>query len=383
MRFTRVIWLVLGAMLLALVSACGGAPQVVEKVETVEVEKVVTVEVVKEVEKIVTVEVEAEAVPTEEEAMEATEEAMTETSQETGAAAAQKDRGDIRIVVVSHGQASDPFWSVVKNGVDQAAADMGVTVEYQAPQTFDMVAMSQLIDAAVASSPDGLVVSIPDADALGDSITAAIDAGIPVISMNSGSDVAQELGILVHVGQTEYEAGFGGGERMAAAGVTSALCINQEVGNVALDLRCQGFTDAMTEAGATVEIIAVDLADPIDSQQRIDAAITANSPDGILTLGPTGAAPALAALEDAGLIGQIQLATFDLSPEVLEAIRDGNMLFAIDQQQYIQGYLPIVLLTLYNANLNTIANDVLMTGPGFVTQDTAAQVIDLSAAGTR
>ena len=383
MRFTRVIWLVLGAMLLALVSACGGAPQVVEKVETVEVEKVVTVEVVKEVEKIVTVEVEAEAVPTEEEAMEATEEAMTETSQETGAAAAQKDRGDIRIVVVSHGQASDPFWSVVKNGVDQAAADMGVTVEYQAPQTFDMVAMSQLIDAAVASSPDGLVVSIPDADALGDSITAAIDAGIPVISMNSGSDVAQELGILVHVGQTEYEAGFGGGERMAAAGVTSALCINQEVGNVALDLRCQGFTDAMTEAGATVEIIAVDLADPIDSQQRIDAAITANSPDGILTLGPTGAAPALAALEDAGLIGQIQLATFDLSPEVLEAIRDGNMLFAIDQQQYIQGYLPIVLLTLYNTNLNTIANDVLMTGPGFVTQDTAAQVIDLSAAGTR
>jgi simple sugar transport system substrate-binding protein len=132
-----------------------------------------------------------------------------------------------------------------------------------------------------------------------------------------------------------------------------------------------------------VEIIAVDLADPIDSQQRIDAAITTNSPDGILTLGPTGAAPALAALEDAGLIGQIQLATFDLSPEVLEAIRDGNMLFAIDQQQYIQGYLPIVLLTLYNTNLNTIANDVLMTGPGFVTQDTAAQVIDLSAAGTR
>jgi simple sugar transport system substrate-binding protein len=260
---------------------------------------------------------------------------------------------------------------------------MGVTVEYQAPQTFDMVAMSQLIDAAIASEPDGLVVSIPDADALSDSITAAIDAGIPVISMNSGSDVAKDLGILVHVGQTEYEAGLGGGERMAAAGVTSALCIKQEVGNVALDLRCQGFTDAMTEAGGTVEVVAVDLADPIDAQQRIDAAITANNPDGVLTLGPTGAAPALAALEESGLLGEIQLATFDLSPEVLEAVRDGNMLFAIDQQQYIQGYLPIVLLTLYNANLNTIANDVLMTGPGFVTQETAAQVIDLSAAGTR
>ena len=298
-------------------------------------------------------------------------------------AAAQKDREEIRIIVVSHGQASDPFWSVVKNGVDAAASDMRVTVEYQAPQTFDMVAMSQLIDAAVAANPDGLVVSIPDASALSDSISAAVEAGIPVISMNSGSDVAEELGVMVHVGQTEYEAGFGGGERMAAAGVANAICVNQEVGNVALDLRCQGFSDAMAEAGGTVEILAVDLADPIDSQERIAGRLTSGDFDGILTLGPTGAAPALLALEDEGLLGEIALATFDLSPEVLEAIDAGDMLFAIDQQQYLQGYLPIVLLTLFNTNLNTIANDVLQTGPGFVTQDTAAAVIELSAQGTR
>ncbi len=308
------------------------------------------------------------------------QDATAEAMAEEGAA----DMRDIRIVVVSHGQASDPFWSVVKNGVDQAAKDMRVTVEYQAPGTFDMVAMAQLIDAAVATEPDGLVVSIPDADALGDSITAAIDAGIPVISMNSGSDVAKELGILTHVGQTEYEAGFGGGERMAEAGVTNALCVNQEVGNAALDLRCEGFTAAMEEAGGTVEVLAVELADPVDAQEKVVAALTANPDvDGILTLGPTGSAPALAALEAEGLLGEIPLATFDLSPEVLEAVRDGNMLFAIDQQQYIQGYLPIVLLTLYNENLNTIANDVLMTGPGFVTQETAERVIELATAGTR
>lgn len=321
-----------------------------------------------------------------EEAMEATEEATEEAMEATEAATGtvELELRPLRFVVVSHGQASDPFWSVVKNGVDAAATDMRVTVEYQAPSTFDMVAMSQLIDAAVASEPDGLVVSIPDADALGDSITAAIDAGIPVISMNSGSDVAADLGILTHVGQTEYEAGLGGGQRMAEAGATTALCVNQEVGNVALDLRCQGFTDAMTEAGGTVEVLAVDLADPTDSQEKIAAALTANPDvDSILTLGPTGAAPALAALEDEGLLGEILLATFDLSPEVLEAVRDGNMLFAIDQQQYLQGYLPIVLLTLYKENLNTVGSDVLLTGPGFVTADNAAQVIDLSAAGTR
>ena len=376
MSLKKVVWVVLSIMLVAVLAACG-ATATPEQVETVEVEEAQPVEA-EEAE-----EVEVETEPAEEEVAE--EAAPAETEAETAAPAEQGDRSDIRIVVVSHGQASDPFWSVVANGVQQGADDMGVTVEYQAPQTYDMVAMSQLIDAAVATDPDGLVVSIPDASALGDSIRAAVDAGIPVISMNSGSDVAKELGILTHVGQTEYEAGFGGGERMGAAGVTNAICINQEVGNVALDLRCQGFSDALAEStGGTVEVLAVDLADPIDAQQRVSAALTANPDiDGVLALGPTGSAPALAALQEDGLLGEIPLGTFDLSPEVLEAVRDGDMLFAIDQQQYLQGYLPIVLLTLLNTNLNTIANDVVMTGPGFVTQENAAQVIDLAAAGTR
>lgn len=294
------------------------------------------------------------------------------------------DRADISIVVVSHGQASDPFWSVVQNGVAQAGTDMGVEVQYQAPGTFDMVAMAQMIDAAVATNPQGLVVSIPDADALSASIEAAIAAGIPVISMNSGSDVAAELGVLTHVGQTEYEAGKGGGEKMGAAGVTNAICVNQEVGNAALDLRCQGFADGLAESGGTSTVVGVELADPTGAQQRISAALTGDSSiDGVLTLGPTGAAPALAALEDSGLLGTMKIATFDLSPDVLDAIEAGNMLFAIDQQQYLQGYLPVVLLTLYNTNLNTIANPILMTGPGFVTQDTAARVKALAEAGTR
>ena len=298
-----------------------------------------------------------------------------------------QDAGEMRpyrIIVVTHGQASDPFWSVVKRGVDDAARDMRVTVEYQAPGTFDMVAMSQLIDAAVASGPDALVVSIPDPDALGDSIKAAIAAGIPVISINSGSDVAAEFGVLAHIGQTEYEAGYGGGQRMADAGAKNALCVNQEVGNVSLDLRCQGFTDAMAAAGGTVEVLAVDLADPTGSQNRIAAALSADSTiDAVFTLGPTGAAPALLALEEGGMLGKIKVATFDLSPEVLAAVRDGNMLFAIDQQQYIQGYLPIVYLTLNLENLNTPGTLLVPTGPGFVTADTAARVIELSGAGTR
>jgi simple sugar transport system substrate-binding protein len=286
------------------------------------------------------------------------------------------DRSNLRFVVVTHGQASDPYWSVVQNGVNQAAKDMGVQVEYEAPNTFDMVAMSQLIDAAVASHPDGMAISIPDADALGDSIKAGVAAGIPMISLDSGSDVAADLGMLTHVGQTEYEAGLGGGQRMGGAGVTTGLCVNQEVGNVALDDRCRGFTDGLAESGGTVEVLQVNLNNPAEAQARIEAALSSNpNIDGILALGPTGAEPALEALRGTGQL--------DLSPDVLDAIESGDMLFAIDSQQYMQGYLPIVLLTLYATNLNTIANPVLMTGPGFVTKENAAQVIDLAAAGTR
>jgi simple sugar transport system substrate-binding protein len=289
-----------------------------------------------------------------------------------------------RIAVVTHGQASDPFWSVVANGVKAAADDMGVTAEYNAPQTFDMVAMSQLIDAAVASKPDGLIVSIPDADALGPSIQKAVAAGIPVISINSGSDVFADLGVLVHVGQTEEVAGQLAGQRMKEAGVTKAVCINQEVGNVALDLRCKGFNEGL---GFDAEVVPVDLNSPGGITEAVLGKIQSDSAiNGILTLGPTASTPALQALQQANAVGKIKLATFDLSTDVLSAIDQGDMLFAIDQAQYLQGYLAIVFMTQYLAT-GAVAlgspDRVVLTGPQFVTKDNAADVIKFTDQGVR
>lgn len=291
---------------------------------------------------------------------------------------------DLRIVFVTHGQASDPFWNVVQNGARQAGSDVGVRVEYQAPESFDMVAMSQLIDAAVASSPDGLVVSIPDADALSEAVGKAVAAGIPVVSINSGYDVARQLGVMIHVGQTEYEAGYGGGERLADAGVTNVFCVNHEVGNTALDQRCQGVADAVSEAGGTAQIVSVEVGDPTESQQRVQAALSSNPDvDGIIALGPTSALPALQALRSEGQAGDMTFATFDVSPEVLDAIEAGEMLFAIDQQPYLQGYVPVTLLTLRLRNLNTVTNDIIRTGPGFVTPENVERLRELTVEGTR
>ena len=294
-------------------------------------------------------------------------------------------REGVRIVVVSHGQSSDPFWSIVANGIDDAAEELGVAVEYQAPGSFDMVRMSNLIDAAVASRPSALIVSVPDPDALGPSVRAAVAAGIPTISINSGDDAWERLGLLGHIGQTEYEAGAAAGERLAAGGARRVLCVNHEVGNASLDLRCRGLGDALERAGAAMQVLGVNLADPDDAAQRIRGALARDAAvDGLLTLGPGGAAPALAALRESGKLGAVTAATFDLTPEVLAAVRDGQLLFAIDQQPYLQGYLAVVLMAKY---LDTRAmpggGQIIRTGPSFVTRETAADVIALTERGVR
>lgn len=297
---------------------------------------------------------------------------------------AEASQRNLRIVFVTHGQAADPFWSVVQNGARQAAREVGVNVEYQSPDSFDMVVMGQLIDAAVASNPDGLVISMPDPDALGRPVREAIEAGIPVISINSGHEAAREMGVLTHVGQTEYEAGYGGGERMAAAGVTKGLCVNQEVGNAALDRRCQGFADAMEEAGATTELLAVEMGDPTESQQRIQARFSSDPDiDGVMMLGPSMIQPALRALQATANHERVTLATFDLSPEILQGIDDGRIQFAIDQQQYLQGYLPVILMSLHLRNRSSFPDDVTRTGPAFVTEKNVNALQELTEKGLR
>ena len=290
----------------------------------------------------------------------------------------------IRIAVITHGQASDPFWAVVKRGLDDAGLQTGVAVSYRAPDTYDINRMRRMVEEAVADHPDGLVVSLPDAEALAPAIRAAERAGIPVISINSGSDRFKRLGIEAHVGEPEWDAGFAAGRRMAAAGVRRALCVNQETGNAGLDVRCRAFASALRRSGGRVKGLAVNLQDPLQAQRAVAQAVSSGDVDGILTLGPAGAAPALAALRAGGFSARVKLATFDLSTEVLSAIRDHRMLFAVDQQPYLQGYLPIVLLAEQARHgIFPRRGDLIPTGPHFVTAANAASILPLSRRGIR
>src|SRR4029078_7840679 len=195
------------------------------------------------------------------------------TGSGSGTDGALVKRSHLKIEIVTHGEAQDGFWGVVRNGVKAAASQMGVTANYSAPGAErDMPGMVLLIDAAGAKKPTGLVVSLRNPDALGPAIKKAVDAGIPVVSMNSGSDVFKSLGVLVHVGQTEYEAGLGAGPRFKDAGVKNAVCFNQEVGNQALTLRCNGFFMGLTgkEDG---KVLQGSISDPAGMQATSGLAI--------------------------------------------------------------------------------------------------------------
>jgi simple sugar transport system substrate-binding protein len=302
----------------------------------------------------------------------------TGTPEATRAPVQPRPEGSVRIAVVTHGQASSKFWAIVRNGVEAASRTLDVLVDQRSPDVYSVPRMNQLIDEAVASRPDGLVVSIPEAG-VGPAIRRAVEAGIPVVSINSGARLFKRLGVLAHVGQLEDRAGFESGRRFARAGVRRALCVNQQVGNTGLDERCAGLARAMREVGGESHVLAV-VDDAPETPKKIADAVAQRGATGVLC---ANSISGLAAVK--GLAGRnVTIGTFDLGPDVLAAVQSGRIAFAIDQQAYLQGYLPIEMLAQRaRYGLFPAQGDVIATGPHFVTQADAAQAIELSRRSIR
>ncbi|MCV6593177.1 MAG: sugar ABC transporter substrate-binding protein [Silicimonas sp.] len=289
------------------------------------------------------------------------------------AGAAYADGHGERYVMITHTQGTDPFWPVVEKGGRDAAAAVGATLEYNFDVSGDMAAMAALIEAAAASNADGIIVSLPDAAALGPAIKAAVADGIPVVTMNSGLESSKELGALMHVGQPERLAGEAAGGRAKAEGVTNGLCLNQEAFNTALVDRCTGYFDGL---GGDLNMIDVSN-DPAQIETRTAAALQADpSIDGVLAVGPHVCEAAIKAIESVG--ADTHLACFDLSPGVMDMIENGQASFTIDQQQRLQGYMPVIVLHLYNNHAGLLPGNNIASGPGFVDKSNAAAVKELA-----
>jgi simple sugar transport system substrate-binding protein len=276
-----------------------------------------------------------------------------------------------RYVMVTHGEGKDPFWPVVQKGGEDAARAIGADFEYIYNPSADMSDMASSIQAAAATQPDGMVISLPDPDALGPAIKAAVAAGVPVITMNSGLENSAALGALMHVGQPEYLAGQSAGARAASEGASNALCMIQEQYNTALSDRCNGY-------GEAVPVKFIDTtSDPATIETRATAALQANSDiDAILSVGPHVCVAVDKAVAALGMT--VHHSCFDLSPEVMDLINADRVSFTIDQQQRLQGYMPIIVLHLYNNGAGLLPGANIPSGPGFVDKSNASSVAALA-----
>ena len=303
----------------------------------------------------------------------------------TGCSGTGQDEGpddssdlDLTYAVVTHGAPGDAFWDRVKSGAERAGKDYGVKVEYSSDA--DPAKQSQLIDGAVADKVDGVIVSMANPDGLEQSVKNAVAAGIPVITINSGIEKWKEFGAMTHIGQSEQIAGNAVGSRLKTEGWKNALCVIQEAGNVGLEERCKAVTSTM---GGKVTNLQVDGTDDNAVQATITSKLQADKTiDGVLTLGGQYGVDAVSAVEQSG--SSAKVATFDLSQDVITNIKSGKIVFAVDQQPFVQGYAAVTALYLKSINGNDFGGgQPVYSGPAFITKENADAVGKFAAKGTR
>jgi simple sugar transport system substrate-binding protein len=237
-----------------------------------------------------------------------------------------------------------------------------------------------MIDAAVTQKVNGLVVSIPDPTALGKSIKAAVAAGIPVIIIDSGEDQVEAMGAKLFVGTQNYFAqGEAAAKRLLSLGVTDGVCANAEPGNLVNESACDGFKKGMAGHGDRVDISM----DPTDTGARILAYVASHPKvNGILALGAPQCVNIINALREKGILGNYKVGNFDVSPDTLVALQKGEVQFSFDSQQYLMGYLPVIMLT-QNARYGVLPTQNIYTGPTPVTKADVEKIMMLSKKGIR
>jgi simple sugar transport system substrate-binding protein len=299
-----------------------------------------------------------------------------EEAEQAAAGAASGPR--LKVAMVTHSGPGDAFWDIVQKGAKAAAAKDNVQFLYAADP--DGGKQAQLVQTYIDQKVDGIIVTLAKPDAMKDVLAKAKAAGIPVVSINSGADVSAQLGALVHFGQDEKIAGEAAGRQLKSLGVTKAVCVIHEQGNVGLEDRCAG---AKQTFGGSITNLFVPGTNMPQVKSSISAKLQADkSVDGILTLNAQIAETAVDAASEAG--SKAKVATFDMNKDLVASIQDGTIAFAVDQQPYLQGYLAVDELWLLKNNGNVVGGgQPVLTGPAIVTKNNAAQIEPFAVRGTR
>jgi simple sugar transport system substrate-binding protein len=280
--------------------------------------------------------------------------------------------------MVTHSGEGDTFWDIVQSGAKQAASKDNVDFLYSNDK--EAGGQAQLVQAAIDKKVDGIVVTLAKPDAMKDVLAKAEQAGIPVVTINSGAEFSKRFGALAHFGQDESVAGEAVGEELNNRGLKKAVCVIHEQGNVSLEQRCAGVKKTFK---GTLENLNVDGTNAPATQSSVEAKLQATKGiDAVVTLGAPIAAVAVKAKADAGSKAEID--TFDLNAEVVKRLQAKEVGFAVDQQPYLQGYEAIDMLWLYKTNGDILGGGkTVLTGPAIITEKDASTLEKYTARGTR
>jgi simple sugar transport system substrate-binding protein len=299
------------------------------------------------------------------------------TDAASGAAGGGGDSG-YTFAMVTHETPGDTFWDKIKAGAQQAARDTGSTLKYSNDP--DPAKQATLIQNAVDNKVDGIAVTLANPDAVGPALAKATQAGIPGVVFNSGIDTYQQYGASMYFGSDESLAGQSAGQRLAQESPGGKiLCVVHEQGNISLETRCGG----VKQSYPNTENLQVNGSDLPSVQQTIQAKLAQDtSITDIVTLDAGIAGAAVQAQDAAGTSAKI--VTFDLSPEVVQAIKDKKVEFSVDQQPYLQGYEAVDTLWLQLTNGNDLGGGKpTLTGPSFVDASNIDKIAGFAANNTR
>jgi simple sugar transport system substrate-binding protein len=310
-------------------------------------------------------------------------------AEQAGFAGAQQKPADYRnrvyVALVSHGPGSDSFWKLVEAGARQAARDFGVKLDYRAPNAQDQPSQTTLINRARKENPDAMAVTLPDQSSAS-AIQYVAATYRPLVIFNAGEDSVEKIGgpqnpgALDFVGQNDTQAGTQAGQQLAGNGAHQVLCVIHDVHLAGLKTRCDAIAQVMKASGGSVTNLTVNGASVSQMRQAIgDALRRDGSIDTVMALGPPGFEGTMAALQATHKTGRIKVASFDTSPDILNAVKDGKALFTVNQQPYLQGYLAVEVLA-QQIRLGLHPVGIVQTGPSVVTQDDAGRVLQLQKA---
>jgi len=314
---------------------------------------------------------------------------VTGCSSDSGGKKAEEDTGNVsagkadtprmKVAMITHAAPGDTFWDTIRKGAEAAAAKDNVELIYSSSP--DGAKQANLVQNAIDQKVDGIAVTLAKPDAMKSTVAKAKKAGIPVVGFNGGVDDWKGQGLLEYFGQDEYVAGKAFGRKLNDEGAKHNICVIMEQGHVALEARCKGVKEGFK--GKT-DVLYVNGTNMPSVKSTITAKLKQDSSiDYVVTLGAPFAMTAVQSLDDAG--SKAKLATFDLNKDLIGAIDDGDIQFAVDQQPYLQGYLSVDSLWLYktNGNFSGGGQAPVLTGPAFVDKSNVETIAKFAAKGTR